>query len=121
MSNSINDPSNTISVSGVGTKVESAELINRILFTNNQPQVVYSDSPSILQTSSSNLEVTIVEQPTKVTIGMAGTSQNVPQQAQNLGDLEDVILLNLQQDQQLKYNQVLGVWQNSSVTDGGNF
>jgi hypothetical protein len=92
--------------------------------------ITISDVQNSITIHGDGTRVEIMEQPLEIRMAIPGIQGPRGEQGERgpaggpiavLDDLNDVILVNLQGDQTLRYNPVLRVWQNSSVTDGGNF
>jgi|GEM_PF-568270 hypothetical protein len=101
-----------------------------INLTGDGESLTINDVQNSITVSGDGNKVEIIEQPLEIRMAIPGIQGPRGEQGERgpaggpiaiLDDLNDVILVNLQGDQTLRYNPVLRVWQNSSVTDGGNF
>lgn len=128
-STNITDETKSIQVPRPFT-VSVAQDDQKITLAGSGENIVFSDVENSIVVGSDATQLEVVEQPIRVSVATAGIQGPRGEQGERgpaggpiavLDDLNDVILVNLQGDQTLRYNPVLRVWQNSSVTDGGNF
>jgi hypothetical protein len=128
-STNLNDEKNNLNIQRPFT-VSVAQTDSSIQLAGSSDHVVLNDVENTLVVSSDGTQIEIIERPVVVSVATAGIQGPRGEQGMQgpaggpiaiLDDLNDVILVNLQGDQTLRYNPVLRVWQNSSVTDGGNF
>jgi hypothetical protein len=128
-STNLNDEKNNLNIQKPFS-VSVSQTDSSIQLAGSSDCVVLNDVENTLVVSSDGTQIEILESPVMVSVATAGIQGPRGEQGMQgpaggpiaiLDDLNDVILVNLQGDQTLRYNPVLRVWQNSSVTDGGNF
>jgi len=91
---------------------------NDITQTNT---VVVDEATKIVQVIKRDYLVTISRDGFQGPPGPAGPTGPAGSGANNISELDDVVLIGQQNDDLLKFNSALGVWKNTTILDGGHF
>lgn len=83
--------------------------------------VTVDEATKIIKVIKQDYLVTVSRQGFQGPPGPAGPTGPAGSGANNISELDDVVLIGQANDDILKYNSTLGVWKNTQILDGGHF
>lgn len=83
--------------------------------------VTVDEATKIIKVIRQDYLVTVSRQGFQGPPGPAGPTGPSGSGANNIAELDDVVLIGQSNDDLLKYNSALGVWKNTTILDGGHF